>query len=248
MRTAFAGLRRRAPSALRRRAVFESLEPRILLSVDPLTFAPTVTWSSNASGFWDVASNWSTGVVPGINDNVLIDKPGNLTITVRSGTQSVNSLLITEGLVVSGGTLAVAAESEAKGTFVLSGGVLGGAGVFNLSGSSTWSDGTMGPGGQTLVTAGATLNITTGSTHDLNARTLVNQGTVGWLGGHMRGGNGAVILNEGLWLSDSPNPYSMHSFGGTAPTFDNRGTFRNIVASNETTTVSNWAFVNRGTV
>jgi len=35
-----------------------------------LTIAPTVTWVGN-NGFWDVASNWSTGVVPGANDDIL---------------------------------------------------------------------------------------------------------------------------------------------------------------------------------
>ena len=36
----------------------------------------TVTWITDGDGFWDVASNWSTGVVPTATDSVLIDRPG----------------------------------------------------------------------------------------------------------------------------------------------------------------------------
>ena len=45
------------------------------------TALPTVTWISNSNGFWDVASNWSTGLVPTSTDSVLIDRPG-VTVTV----------------------------------------------------------------------------------------------------------------------------------------------------------------------
>src|SRR6185295_16723985 len=41
-------------------------------------------WINPAGGFWDVAANWDTGVVPGADDDVLIDVPGNVTITYRA--------------------------------------------------------------------------------------------------------------------------------------------------------------------
>ena len=43
----------------------ELLEDRALPS--------TVTWTKPAGGDWDTPSNWSSGVVPGPNDDAIID-------------------------------------------------------------------------------------------------------------------------------------------------------------------------------
>jgi len=54
-----------------------------------------VTWVGN-NGFWDVASNWSTGVVPGANDDILIDTAGvTNSITIRTAA-SARTLLSNE--------------------------------------------------------------------------------------------------------------------------------------------------------
>jgi hypothetical protein len=58
------------------------------------------------SGDWEVPSNWSTGVVPGPEDNVGIDVPGlPITITHSSGTTVVRSLHCSEHLRVLGGAI-----------------------------------------------------------------------------------------------------------------------------------------------
>ena len=68
-----------------------------------------IAWINPAGGFWDVASNWEGGVLPGPNDNVLIDVPGaDVTITHRSGTSVVNRVISRENLLVTGGTLDIA--------------------------------------------------------------------------------------------------------------------------------------------
>lgn len=53
----------------------------------------TRRWVNPLGGFWDVASNWSGGVLPTIDDRVLIDVSENVTVTVRSGTNQVGSLV-----------------------------------------------------------------------------------------------------------------------------------------------------------
>ncbi|MGH8636714.1 MAG: LEPR-XLL domain-containing protein, partial [Burkholderiales bacterium] len=40
--------------------------------IQALTITPTVSWIGT-NGSWETASNWSTGLVPGVNDDVLID-------------------------------------------------------------------------------------------------------------------------------------------------------------------------------
>src|SRR5436309_3382886 len=68
----------------RRSPLLEELETRFLPS--------SVAWNVDTSGFWDVGSNWSTGSVPGANDDVVISRAASLTVTLRGGSFSVHSL------------------------------------------------------------------------------------------------------------------------------------------------------------
>ena len=88
-----------------------------------------VQWTNPAGGFWDVASNWSTGSLPGANDNVLIDLPTGVTVTHRTGTTQINRLHATGDLSLSGGTLDVATTIQVDGQYSLSGGTLRNASV-----------------------------------------------------------------------------------------------------------------------
>src|SRR6516162_6988140 len=82
----------------------EPLEPRQLLS--------SAQWTSATSGAWDVGSNWSTGQVPGSSDDVVIDvNSATPTVTIGSGDQSVHSLMASDPLSITGGSLTVAANS-----------------------------------------------------------------------------------------------------------------------------------------
>src|SRR5262249_40948959 len=114
----------------------EVLEDRLLLA--------TVTWNVDANGFWDVASNWGTGVVPGAGDDVVIDRgTANPIVTIRSGAQSVHSLTSNEALVISGGSLTEAAASAMNNGLTLSGGTLTPNGALTLGGNSSWSGGSI---------------------------------------------------------------------------------------------------------
>ena len=52
----------------------------------------SVSWVNPAGGFWDDPANWSSGQLPGPNDDVVIDVPGNVTITHRQGNDTIKSL------------------------------------------------------------------------------------------------------------------------------------------------------------
>src|SRR5271157_4521616 len=67
----------------------------------------TVTWTNPAGGDWDTPSDWSTGAVPGPNDDVTIDIPGqnNFTVThAASVADSVNSIKSQDTISISAGS------------------------------------------------------------------------------------------------------------------------------------------------
>src|SRR5206468_948217 len=90
-----------------------------------------------------------------------------------------------------------------------------------------WSAGSMSGTGRTFVTAGATLTIANPSTVYLAQRTLENAGTILWTGtADLSGSAGAVITNRAGALFSVQNSANFVAFPGTAPRFDNAGTFR----------------------
>ena len=189
-----------------------------------------VYWISDADGFWDVASNWSTGAVPQPGDHVIIDRPaGDFTITYRSGFTALSSLNCKEKLIISGGTLSLADFSQIENKLSLTLGTLTGTGDINVGGSFTWSGGTMSGSGRTLIPAGATMTIS--GDVSLNGRTLNNAGTITWSAGLILSGGGAVINNlAGANFNTT--------FGGSSAgtrTFNNAGTFRKTGGTGPTT-------------
>ncbi len=79
----------------------------------------TVTWTGPATGNWGTAANWSTGSVPGSGADVVI--PMGVTVTHSTGTDSIHQLTVVGSLIVSGGTLSVAATAGAS-SLTVSGG------------------------------------------------------------------------------------------------------------------------------
>ncbi|WP_430435275.1 filamentous hemagglutinin N-terminal domain-containing protein [Methyloversatilis sp.] len=124
------------------------------------------TWIAQSSGFWDIASNWAGGFIPGAQNDVVIDQAGDLTITVRStspaSTFAVNSLYSNENIVVSGSTLTLVDDSVINGRLTVSGGTLNigtqlETGALTLSGG-TISGGRLITGGSGSVMSGGTLS------------------------------------------------------------------------------------------
>jgi hypothetical protein len=83
-----------------------------------------------AGGDWDTPSNWQGGVLPGPNDEAVIDVPGNVTITHSTGAaDSVASVSASDPISVSAGTLTVAGAFSDSSAVTLSGGALSDATV-----------------------------------------------------------------------------------------------------------------------
>jgi len=63
----------------------------LILFTCQLVSAADVYWANPVDGNWNVGANWSTGTVPGINDNAFIDLDGTYSLTINSNI-TVNSL------------------------------------------------------------------------------------------------------------------------------------------------------------
>src|SRR5437588_12050995 len=91
---------RAKPRHIRRfRLRLDALEDRTLPAV--------VFWNVDADGFWDVPGNWNTGMVPGPNDDAVIDRAVPVTVTHRTGSDTVHSVTGRDQLTVTSSTLTV---------------------------------------------------------------------------------------------------------------------------------------------
>ena len=122
-RSVFSRRRTRSTFKARPRLSLEPLESRTLLSV--------VAWNNPNGGDWNTASNWSGGVVPGPNDDVVIDLGSPGLVAIVSGMDAVNS--ITTGsnstLYFGGGALQIYANSTLNGPLSIRSGSLYANGV-----------------------------------------------------------------------------------------------------------------------
>jgi hypothetical protein len=235
-------------------------------------------WIGIASGDWNNAANWYGNHIPSAGNSVFIDAPGLLTISYLGGsTTSLGSLVSNEnftlnsaggGITVSGTTTfgsgtaftltngtATFDGATSLQTLNLQGGTVNGSGAVTLNGaSSNWSGGTMAGGGRTTVAAGATLAISGAGTKTLNARALVNSGTVNWSGtGTLFMNDNAVITNQAGALFDATSDAAINSSSGTSTHIENRGgTFRKSAGAGTSTVFGNGAYLafvnNAGTV
>jgi hypothetical protein len=98
--------------------LLEPLESRTLLS--------NVSWTGQGDGrSWTDASNWSADAVPTVSDDVTINLVGHPTIEIGSSTQSVHSVVSTDPVSISGGSLTVAVDSTLSGGLTMTFGSLG---------------------------------------------------------------------------------------------------------------------------
>ncbi|MGV3771781.1 MAG: Ig-like domain-containing protein [Verrucomicrobiales bacterium] len=67
--------------------------------------ADAVFWSKANSGAWGDPLNWSSGAVPGASDDVIIDVPEPITVTVSGGALNAKSLTLHNNLMLVGATV-----------------------------------------------------------------------------------------------------------------------------------------------
>jgi hypothetical protein len=79
---------------------------------------PSVYWDGDGGDFeWHNALNWSGDILPGTNDDVVINVAGQITVNLAGGSTTIRSLNSEESLTLASGSLKVTAESEVTGTF-----------------------------------------------------------------------------------------------------------------------------------
>jgi hypothetical protein len=226
-------MRRKAPSA---RLRLEELEDR--------TVPSAVSWVGG-SGDWETVSNWSSGALPGPNDDVTINVT-SITVTHTSGnTENIHSLTTggTDTLSWSAGSLNISHASTLSGAVNLSGGTWTGGGNLTLSALLTWTGGIMTGSGTTTANGGITLNGTS-TTEFLDGRTLnnANSQTAAWSGtnNNIYLEDGAVFNNQAgstFSISNDQNIYN----SGVIGTFKNSGT---LTKSTTTGTTNLYAIFN----
>ena len=133
----------------------------------------TIQWTSQIGGNWSTTSNWNTGILPGAQDDVLINP--SVTVTFNTGSSTINQLTTGVGtaLTIAGGTMAIAANSSIGGLLTISAGTLtangfmavggltqsgaelNGTGTLTASGPSAFSGGTQSGSGTTIAQGGA---------------------------------------------------------------------------------------------
>lgn len=154
------------------------------------TLPAMMFWNVDASGFWDVASNWRDDAgmtrLPGPADDVVIDRPGAFTITHRTGSTAVRSLTSQEAFSLSGGTLSLTTASALHAAFTFSGGTLTGGGSLAWNGPVAWSGGVV----SVAAVSSSTMSIT-GQVELRGGRELQNAGTV-----TLTGPSGILRVND----------------------------------------------------
>ncbi|WP_017719654.1 Ig-like domain-containing protein [Kamptonema formosum] len=110
------------PSIIADRAGNGFAEPFTLSFINSDVPPDTVFWISDSDGDWNNPANWSTGTVPGANDNVAINRLNANPAIAISGNVSVKSIRSEESLIISGGSLSVSEESEVNGDLTVSSG------------------------------------------------------------------------------------------------------------------------------
>ena len=114
----------------------ERLETRRMLAgVSWTGMGDRVNWTDN--------NNWSTDAVPGPGDDVTIGISGNPTIQLSSGIQFINSLVTSNVVKLTGGTLQIGTTAQIGANLILAGGTILG-GTFNETGGGVISLSTSG--------------------------------------------------------------------------------------------------------
>ena len=182
--------------------------------------AATVSWVGG-SGDWNVVTNWSTGILPGADDDVVIDSGPNITVTHSSDAHEVKSIRSQPAFVLSGGALTVSSTVLVSNSFMLSGGSLLHATVITTNGASlVVNSGTL--DGVTIIGTldvgntvnGASLTVTNGLV--LNGTALVGNPTNNWYGridvsgSQSLSGNGTVVFGNQTSNSGWPNYYKLY--------------------------------------
>jgi hypothetical protein len=234
-----------APVQRARHWIAERLEGRLLLSGSPavqatplilqtatsvaMSSAPNGIWTGSGDGHsWSDPNNWDNGVLPGPNDDVVINDPHGNTVVHDTSDDTIHSVTATTPLTLGGGvTLTLLADSTAT-TFTEANGNLAGGGNLSISGLFTWAGGTESGLGTTTLAQGGSLNLTGGS---VDGRHLVFGGTATFSGG-LQSSDGAIIDVTSTGSIDIGDQQIISYNGGVRPTLNVAGVLKKTAGPN----------------
>ena len=228
----------------------DHLEARTLLS--------NVSWTGSGDGkSWTDPSNWSDDAVPAASDNVTINLSSNPTIQITTGNQAVQSVTSTDPISISGGSLAVTANSTLSGGLTMTGGSLTASGssvTLSVTGTTTVSGASLtAESGATLSLpqltsysnpAGSSSNVleATGTGSTLNLPALTSLGTLqNWL--YIQANQGGHTLLPALDALASNSSYLQIIADGSSSKIDLSALTTLPVANTGDLTVTNQATV-----
>ncbi len=202
----------------------------------------TVNWVGNGDGLsWGDPQNWSTGALPAVADDVVINTAPDVVIIHDSGTDTIDSLQSQNALLISGGSLTIAANSAINNDLILSGtltananldlvnltqtdGELSGSGTITISGQWTFSGGLQSGTGRTVLNGTATL--TGGFLTTVTDRVVNNNGTA-----TIPDDEGLTLSGDAVWNNLAGSNFFLqgnadigNSFASTNARFNNAGT------------------------
>ncbi len=195
------------------RPLLEQFEQRVLLASQWL----------GGSGDWTDASHWSTGRLPGSNDDVVIDDGATVAFNTSA---EVHSLVVgsTSGLNLAGGGLTLDNASS-------------------LQGSLTWSAGNLAGSGVLTITSTGTLTI---SGQGRLFSTINNSGTIEQTSpSNLLMSNGVINNEQGGTYDFAADSGLQPFFGGS--TLNNFGTVKKSVGSPNSGTTISGTFDNEAT-
>ena len=210
--------------------------PAFLLSLvlSLAAHAATKTWNNASGGSWTNASNWTPAGAPGNGDTANLTLAGTYTVSL-DGNATLAALTV-------GGAGATVTLTNTAATLVVTNGTVKSGSRLGLGGGDLR--------GRLTVETGGTLALGGSGTKNFYQCTLINQGTVRWSGGELRGGHTptTVITNSGLWVITSDNSFNQ-GIGGPDLRFHNRPTgILRKSAGTGTSAFSNFLFENLGLI
>ncbi len=194
--------------------------------------AATRSWtglSGPSNPYWDLAGNWDGGVFPPATGDTALLGAAATSFRSSSGTLTLESVLGTGKLTITGGALNLSAASSIGGLALGDGqghGTLGGVGAVNVSGASTWGSGTMAGSGSTTFNGNLAVSGGAPFAIGVSGRTLVMNAATTWgTGSRFWTDSAASIKNNASWLDQSSSASEMTNHGGAQSVFVNAGTY-----------------------
>lgn len=185
-----------------------------------------VSWiGEGGSNLWAEGYHWTTGLPPTATDDVSIDRPTDVLVTINSEAFA-KTLVTAERLTLEHGTFTISGTAQLNNLFTLQGlGELTGAGNVYINSSAVWTDqGTMSGSGHTIVSAGGTLAFVPGSYSKTLSRVLENYGTVTYAAAPFF--NAAIGMANGTIINHASGTWT-HSIDGAIFGMSGTNAFQN---------------------